>query len=79
MNFLKSFGERLKHQREYCGLTQAELALKLGLKTDKTVWNYENGVREPKMETLILISKSLDVSIDYLLGLTDDPTPPGNR
>lgn len=33
---------------------------------------YEEGTTEPNLDNLILISKKLEVSTDYLLGLTDE-------
>lgn len=37
--------------------------------------NYEAGRREPKLSILIRIAQTYHVSLDYLVGLTDDPTP----
>ena len=38
-----------------------------------TISRYENEVHEADYETLILFADYFDVSIDYLLGRTDDP------
>lgn len=40
--------------------------------TDKSIWNYENGIATPPYEVLIAYTKFFDVSADYLLGLEDD-------
>lgn len=40
-----------------------------------TVRRYENGESEPTLTSLINIAEFFGVSIDYLAGLTDDPTP----
>lgn len=38
-----------------------------------TISRYETGVRQADYETLILFADYFDVSIDYLLGRTDNP------
>ena len=52
--------------------TQGEFAKCLGLQ-QATYSRYENGKREPDLESLCQIGKVTGVSIDYLLGLTDAP------
>ena len=49
--------------------TQVQLAQKLGV-TKQTVSNWENDNIQPSIEMLIKISKTFNVSTDYLLGLT---------
>lgn len=39
----------------------------------RTYQRYEQGTREPKYDTLLIISNYLDVSLDYLFGRTDNP------
>lgn len=63
-----NFGKRLKSLRIQNHLTQAELAQKLGL-TKSVISAYENDLRMPSYEVLILIAKTFKVSTDYLLGL----------
>lgn len=70
---LKNFlGKRIKEVREAKGLTQPELAERIG-STDRNVSNYETGYSFPSVKVLYKISVELDASIDYLLGLTNDP------
>ena len=38
-----------------------------------TISRYENGIREADYATLILFADYFDVSVDYLLGRTDNP------
>ena len=62
------FSIRLKDLREEKGLGQVALAKELGVsKGIISLW--ENGLREPTMNSLILLSKYFSVSIDYLVGL----------
>lgn len=64
------FAERLKELRIDKSLNQIQLASALGVsKGIISLW--ENGLREPGMYSLIQIAKFFDVSLDYLVGLTD--------
>ena len=65
-------GDRVKERRQQLGLTQDELAARLNI-GHKQVWLYENNRGNPTAETLTAMATALDVSIDYLLGLTDEP------
>lgn len=69
------FGERLRSLREKKRITQKELA-KLFKIAESTVSMYERGEREPNFEIVNKLANFFGVSIDYLLGRTDDPTPP---
>ncbi len=68
---IPQIAHRLRAVRLRSGLTQKELAAKLN-STDKSIWNYENGIATPPYEVLIAYTKFFDVSADYLLGLEDD-------
>jgi len=66
--------ERLRDTRLKNDLTQEQLAQKLG--TDvKQISRWESGKFSPNLETLVQIASVLNVSADYLLGLTDNPIP----
>ena len=67
------FGERLKHLRESRGLSQDDFASKFDLK-QTTIGMYERGLREPKLEKLNQFATFFNVSLDYLVGRTSDPT-----
>lgn len=54
--------------------TQSEIAIELGLPRE-TYRNYETGARQPDQELLIKIADYFDVSIDYLLGRSDERQP----
>jgi len=70
-----SFGKRLRKAREAKGLTQKELANLLFL-GESTISFYEADKREPKLEILEKLANALDVSVDWLLGRTNDPPIP---
>lgn len=71
--------ERLKNEREKRGWTKKYVANKLKLKGTSTYANYEYGIRDPDTDTLVLLAQLYETSIDYLKGMTDDPSPVGNR
>ena len=63
-------GQRLKELREEKGLTQTQLAEKLNIHS-VTYLHYEKSQREPPLALLADIAAFYQVSVDYLLGLTD--------
>ncbi len=63
---------RLKELRRQKRVTQLKLALDLNL-NQNSIGRYENGEREADYATLITFADYFDVSIDYLLGRTDNP------
>lgn len=72
------FNIRMKERRIEKGLTTRDIADALGVEI-RTVQLYEKGERRPDFERLSEIANMLETSTDYLLGRTDDPTPPGRR
>lgn len=67
--FRLEFGRRLKQARKAAKLTQQELAESVGLKTFNAIAQYERGISDPSLPTLYRISKILNCSADWLLGL----------
>ncbi|GLI06371.1 MULTISPECIES: helix-turn-helix domain-containing protein [Paenibacillus] len=65
-------GNRIAALREKQGLTQEELSLKLDI-SRASLSHYEKNRREPDYDTLVKIANHFKVSIDYLLGRTQDP------
>ena len=63
----KQFGARIKSTRKSLGLTQADLAKKIGV-TKQAITTYETGIREPSFRNLIKLSRVLNVTTDWLLG-----------
>lgn len=66
-----TFQNRLKELRIKNNLTQQEVSTLIGV-SKSTYIKYERGEREPKYIMLINIAKKYDVSIDYLLGKSDE-------
>lgn len=71
--FMKIFGSNLKTARTNSDITQKEFAAILGL-AERSYQRYENGSNTPPYDTLVKIADHLNVSVDYLLNRTDDPT-----
>lgn len=61
---------RLKEIREYRGLSQLKIADVLNIRQN-TYSQYETEKRQIPIESLIKLSEFYNVSVDYLLGLTN--------
>ncbi|MCL2003233.1 MAG: helix-turn-helix domain-containing protein [Oscillospiraceae bacterium] len=70
---LFTIADKIKALREQLGMTQADLAKKLGL-TRSGVNGWEMGLSVPSTPLLVEISKTFYVSTDYLLGLEQGAT-----
>ncbi len=66
MEFTKRFNEILRTS----GKTQVEIARALNV-TKQCINDYKTGKSVPSLETLVALCKYLEVSADYLLGLSD--------
>lgn len=64
---------RLKELRKQQNISQLKLAMDLQL-NQNAISRYETGMREADYSTLIKIADYFDVSIDYLLERTDNPS-----
>lgn len=67
-------GERLLELRKDAGLTQDDLAVILNI-NKHSISSYERDKSEPPDVIKVAIARYFDVSVDYLLGVTDDPAP----
>lgn len=63
---------KLKEIRKAKGISQLKLALDLNM-SQNTISRYETGEREPGINELIKIADYFNVSVDYLLGRTNNP------
>ena len=63
---------RLKELRKKKGISQLRLATELNT-TQNTISRYETGEREPGIDELIKIADYFHVSVDYLIGRTENP------
>ena len=65
---------RLRDLRKDNDLTQAEMGKYLWV-SQRTYSLYETGKREVPLAVFIKLADLYGVSVDYLMGLSDDPTP----
>lgn len=67
------FGEHLKSLRLSKGITQKQLAELTGT-SERGIQNYELNQRKPTYDILISLADYFDVSLDYLVGRSDNPS-----
>lgn len=72
MDFRIFFSERLSALRKERGLSLIALGEQLSI-TDEAVRLLEKGKRSPSFEVLCALAEFFDVSLDYLVGRTDNP------
>lgn len=63
--------QRITQARNDLNINQKELAKRANI-TEANLSRYENGVREPKSAVLMRLADALEVTTDYLVGLTDE-------
>lgn len=63
-------GSILSNLRYAQNLSQKQLALRIGVDSS-TIALYETGDRNPSLSVLIKLARTLGVSTDYLLGVSD--------
>lgn len=74
-----TFGDRLAGAREQAGMTQAQLAKRLGVKK-KTLDVWENDLADPRANHLSILAGLLNVSLLWLMtGEGDGPTGPDDE
>ena len=67
-----SFSDRLVLLRKQHNLTQKQLATEIHL-SELAIQHYESQRRKPAFDILIALADFFDVSLDYLVGRSDDP------
>lgn len=67
--------DKLKELREKYGLTKRELCEKTGI-SERAYLTYEFGEREPKVGTVSILADFYGVSVDYILGRTEEKMAP---
>jgi len=64
--------ERLRALRLQKRVTQRAIASGVGI-SEGTVQKFEYGVAKPKLDTVVRLADYFDVSLDYLLGRSNNP------
>ena len=73
-NFLKEFGERAMQRRLELGLSQLDVAKKLGYKTRQGYSLIENGERGLSQSKCVALANALDTTVSYLMGIDYEDT-----
>ena len=63
---------RLRELRKARGLSQLKVAMDLHM-SQNSISRYETGEHEPGLKELITLADYYGVSVDYLLGRSEDP------
>lgn len=66
------FNEHLKRLRQSRNITQKQLA-KFICASERGIQNYELGTRKPTYDILVALANYFNVSLDYLVGRSDNP------
>lgn len=69
---MSDFPARLKELRKRSGLTQEQMGSVIGV-SKYAIHLYEKGINYPDAKGLIALAEHFHVSIDYLVGRTDNP------
>lgn len=62
--------QRLKEELDSCALTKVEIAKRIGV-SPEMVTQYATTKKLPKLDTFARLCKELDLSANYILGLSD--------
>ena len=65
---MANIGKRIKERREELGLSQEELAQKLGYKNKSTIAKIEAGVNDIVLSKVVTFAKALETTLGYLMG-----------
>lgn len=70
----ESIGERIRRKREERGMTQEELAYRMGYRTKSTINKIENGVNDVTQSKIVKFATVLNTTIAYLMGYEESST-----
>ena len=68
-----TINERIIELRKSRSITQKQLAASISA-SERGIQNYELGLRKPTLDIAIALADFFDVSLDYLVGRSDDPS-----
>lgn len=68
---MADIGKRIKNRRKELGITQEELAQKLGYKNKSTIAKIENGTNDIVQSKVVEFAKALDTTVAALMGWDD--------
>lgn len=68
-----NLGERIQNMRKHKGLSQKQLADRVHV-TSTTISHWENDTQTPSIVAIRNVAITLNCSLDYLMGIDDQPT-----
>ena len=69
---MADIGKRIREKRESLGITQEELAVKLGYKNKSTIAKIENGTNDIVQSKVVEFANALNTSTSYLMGWKEE-------
>ena len=72
---IETLGERIRALRERRGMSQSALARELNASINAINMLEMGRITDPHVMRLVAIADLFNVSLDYLVGRTDDPRP----
>ena len=69
---MKNVGDRIRIRREELGLTQSDLAKKLGYKSKSSITKIETGVHNLTQSKIKAIADALDTTPAFIMGWNED-------
>ena len=72
---MNEIGARIKSRREELGLTQEELADRVGYKSKSAIQKIERGVNELRQEKIETFAKALETTPAYIMSWTNEKAP----
>lgn len=69
---MDSIGERIKNRREFLGMSQEDLAKKLGYKSRSSINKFETDGRSLPQSKIVAIAKALLVTPSYIMGWVNE-------
>lgn len=75
---LKETGERIRNRRIKLGISQADLAKKIGYSNRSSLIRLEKGEMDPSQSKMVALAKALYTTPNYLMGWKDNQENPDN-
>lgn len=75
-NFLKEMGERIRDRRINLGISQIDLAKKIGYSNRSSLIKLEKGEIDPSQSKMVSLAKALDTTPGYLMGWEENNIDP---
>lgn len=69
-----SIGERIMERRQQLGLTQEDLAFRMGYKTKSAINKIELGINDVSQSKVVRFAEALQTSVAYLMGWDEEKT-----